>query len=88
MSNQEELPVNQQTEKIKQFIVEELLEEVREIDASTELLASGLIDSLGILQLANFVEEEFEFTVPPEDFLLENFSSINAMLTYLKKRTP
>ena len=43
------------------------------IGVKDDLLSAGIIDSLGILQLVTFIEERFDFQVPDEDVVYENF---------------
>jgi acyl carrier protein len=50
-----------------------------------DLLGSGVIDSLGILQLVAFVEDQFGIQIPDEDVVLENFQSVAALTQYLDK---
>ena len=42
-------------------------------------MASGILDSLGILQLVAFIEERFNVCVADEDVVYENFYSIGAI---------
>jgi acyl carrier protein len=53
------------------------------IQYDEDLLSQGIIDSLGILQLVAFIEDEFGVTIPDEDVVLENFMSVNALSEYL-----
>jgi acyl carrier protein len=53
------------------------------IKEDEDLLSSGLIDSLGILEMISFIEEEFAIQIPSEDVVYENFHSIEAMSRYL-----
>jgi acyl carrier protein len=55
------------------------------ISDDTDLLATGILDSLGILQLVAYIDETFNIEVPDEDVVYENFYSINALTTFLKK---
>ena len=48
-----------------------------------DLLSSGILDSLGILQLVAFIDEKFNLTVPDEDVVFENFHSVAALSGYL-----
>ena len=41
-----------------------------------DLLNTGILDSLGILQLVTFVEERFGTQVPDEDVVFENFHTV------------
>jgi acyl carrier protein len=69
---------------IHNFILDELAKgRKKAIGDDDDLLAEGIIDSLGILQLVAFIEEKFNFTVPDEDVVIENFMSVNALSTYL-----
>ena len=51
-----------------------------------DLLGSGLVDSLGMMQLVAFIEENFELQVPAEDMTIEYFVNIDAICTYLESR--
>lgn len=50
------------------------------------LLEEGIIDSLGIFKLASFLEEKFGVTLNPEEFLLENFGTVNAIKSFVISR--
>ena len=74
-------------DQLRRFIVEEVLNRPDfELSDGDDLLSSGLIDSLGIISLVNFVEEETNLDVPAEDVTLENFVSIAAIESYLHER--
>ena len=55
------------------------------ITSDENLLESGILDSLGILQLVAFVEKQFGLTIPDKDVVFENFSSIRVLSEYLEK---
>ena len=48
-----------------------------------DLLGTGILDSLAILQVVAFIDEQFGIQVPDEDVVFENFQSINALSGYL-----
>lgn len=50
-----------------------------------DLLESG-IDSVGMMALVLFIEEEWKVAVPPEDVILENFQSVASIEAYLQTR--
>lgn len=54
------------------------------IKPEDDLLESGILNSIGLLQLVAFVEENMGIEVPPEDVVYENFHSIAALTTYLQ----
>jgi acyl carrier protein len=49
-----------------------------------DLLGAGILDSLAILQLVAYIEDEFGFKIPDEDVVFENFQSIDALADYLE----
>jgi acyl carrier protein len=59
---------------------------VPELTRETALLGSGLLDSLGILQLTMFLAEEFGIDIGDDDFTLENFASVGALLDFIAAR--
>jgi acyl carrier protein len=53
------------------------------IKPDDDLLSSGIVDSLGILQLVVFIEQKLKFTVPDEDVVVEHFQSVRVLSDYL-----
>ncbi len=71
---------------LRRFIVEEILNRPDfELGGQEDLLTSGLVDSLAMVSLVNFVEEETGLDIPPEDVTLDNFISIEAIDAYLQR---
>ncbi len=58
----------------------------RDLSAETPLLASGLLDSLAILQLTMFLGEEFGLEIGDEDFTLENFETIGTLVSFIQNK--
>lgn len=54
-----------------------------ELDIHDDLLGSGLIDSLGMMKLVVFIENEYKVVVPPEDMTIENFMTVNHINEYI-----
>lgn len=55
------------------------------LDPDLDLLAAGILDSLGILQLVAYIDDELGVQVPDEDVVMENFVSVNALTKYLAR---
>ena len=45
-------------------------------DRGADLFGQGYVDSMGIVELIEFLREEFEVEIPDEDLLSDDFSSI------------
>ena len=56
------------------------------LEASDDLLGSGILDSLGMVKLISFVEEAFEIIVPPEDMVIENFMTVENICEYISSK--
>ncbi|MEM7327228.1 MAG: acyl carrier protein [Pseudomonadota bacterium] len=50
-----------------------------DVDGETPLLDNGEIDSLGILDLMNFLEERFGIEMTDDDFLPDYFESLSTL---------
>lgn len=74
-------------DRIRQFIAHDLLNEpARLIDDDEDLLGSGLLDSLSVMSLVHFLEQEARVVVPAEDVTIDNFVSLSAIEAYLTRR--
>lgn len=75
------------TEVIINYILQELHdgESDLEILPEDDLLGSGIVESMGMMRLIQFIEEKYDFKVPPQDMTIENFMTVEAMVNYIKK---
>jgi len=53
-------------------------------DAS--FLEEGIIDSMNVMQLILFVEEEFGLRVPDQDITPDNFDSVSRIAAYVRRQ--
>lgn len=71
---------------IADFITKELaIGRAKELHPDDDLLATGVLDSLGLMQLVLFIEERLGVKVPDEDVVIENFRSVSALTAYLAR---
>ncbi len=75
-------------ELIRKFIVENFLmgEDSEDFKDDSSFLEEGIIDSTGVLELVEFLEETFEIKVDDEELIPENLDSINNLCKYLEKK--
>jgi acyl carrier protein len=57
-----------------------------ELGNDESLLEVGVIDSLGVLELIEFVESSYGLTIPDEDVLPDNLDSIANITRYVSGR--
>lgn len=74
-------------EKIKQFVMHDLLRGKREaIGVDESLISAGLLDSLTLLQLIAFVEDEYNMTISDEEMVAENFETIRSIKMLVERK--
>ena len=72
---------------IRLFIVQKFpAARKRSIDDGTPLLESGIIDSLGMLDLVAFLEQTFNITVADDELIPENFADVSRMAAYVDRK--
>jgi acyl carrier protein len=74
-------------DNVRDFIKSELIVSSSDVTDDQELLMSGLLDSMNVMRLVGFLETEFSTTIPPEDVIIENFSSISQISRYMQSGT-
>lgn len=67
--------------ELQNYILDELAfdQSRKTIEPDEDLLGQGIIDSSGIVQLAEFLEEKYGIQISDEDIVPENFQSISAL---------
>lgn len=74
-------------ERIVGFILEKFpLARKHPIAGDDNLLESGIIDSLGILDLVSFLEQDFGIVVADDDLVPENFQSVVRITRFVEQR--
>ena len=73
--------------KIRTFIVENFLfGDDQGLEENTSFLDSGIVDSTGILELIEFISDEFSITVEDDELVPENLDSINNVAAFIGKK--
>jgi acyl carrier protein len=69
--------------KVRSFIARR---SPRQVGDHEPLIESGVVDSMGILELVTFIEREFGVQLSDEDVSPENFRSIHSVAGFLTGR--
>lgn len=56
------------------------------IEAETDLVMTGYVDSLGIVLVVEWLENQLGIEIDPGDVVIEDFESVAAMVAYLGRR--
>lgn len=57
-----------------------------ELDADYDLLANGIIDSLGLLRLIDWLQGEFTLDIDDKDLTPDAFRSVSAICSFVEGR--
>jgi len=73
---------------IERFVVDEIMlgDSNTKIDPNESLISSGVLDSLALLRLIAFLEEQMGVTVDDSEVIPENFESINEIKSFIEKK--
>ena len=75
--------------KIRAFIFENFLFDEKDdaLQNDASFLEQGIVDSTGVLELVEWLEEEFDMTVDDEELIPENLDSVNLLSAYIARKT-
>jgi len=73
-------------DKIREYIIKETFGDVKNITNETLIFEEGVLDSMGLLFLIEFLNEEFKITTNDDELVVENFKSINNIVSFLKSK--
>jgi acyl carrier protein len=72
--------------EIHDYLVRELAAERESFARDENLLVQGIIDSMGILNLASFLETRFGIKTNDDDLIPENFETIERLRTFVERK--
>lgn len=77
-------------DQVRTFLAESFLfsQDGFHLDDNDSLMEFGVIDSTGILELIQFVEDLLNIEVPDEEITPDNFDSVRRIVDYLNRKQP
>ena len=74
--------------QIRQYIIENFLfgDESPLTGDNISLLDEGIIDSVGVMELVSFLEQDFGLTVEDEELIPENLDSVDNLAGYISRK--
>ena len=81
------LTSNNIAQAVREFIVSNFLYgQERPLADDDSFMGEGIVDSTGVLQLVEFLEETYGITVEDEELIPENLDSLNSVSAYLARK--
>lgn len=77
---------NSTTTTIQKFVFQKFpLARRRNLGLNDSLLESGVVDSLGVLEIVAFLDEQFAIKVNDDELIPENFQDITAIASFVDR---
>ena len=75
------------SEEILTYINEHLLGHKVDLGVDDNLFLSGLIDSMGAMQLVSALQSSNDIKISPGEITLKNFKTINSIVNFINTKT-
>ena len=73
-------------EEVRNYLKEASLSSSDSIKDDTLIFDTGVLDSMGLLFLIEFLNEQYSITVEDEELLPNNFESVNNITAFVKNK--
>jgi acyl carrier protein len=82
-----EIGGSMEKERVRKFVYDKFpLAKSRGLADSSLLLEEGVLDSLGVLELVNYLQDELGIPIEDEELVPDNFASIDAIATFVEAK--
>jgi acyl carrier protein len=73
---------------VKSFLLNEYLpgEDPAALTDTTPLMTTGILDSIAVLKVVTFLEEQFGITIEPHEAVVDNLNTIGDMAELVSKK--
>ena len=80
---------NQICSIIRTFIDESFLSSsgLENYDDSDSFMDKGIIDSTGVLELLEFIEDKFDISVEDDEVIPDNLDTVNSLVVFISRKT-
>ena len=74
-------------EVIRDFVKSSLVKKQDHLDIRDDdnIIVKGILDSLGIIKVINFLEDRFRLVIRDEDVIPDNFETIEALSSFVAR---
>ncbi|NPV83076.1 MAG: acyl carrier protein [Candidatus Aminicenantes bacterium] len=74
-------------DEVKKFILEKFLFNCSDqLDDDMSLIETNTVDSVGMLEIVSFIENNFKIKVEDEELTAENLDSINRIARFIERK--
>ena len=69
---------------IRAFLADELRLDIGSLDRDSELVSTGIVDSMDLVRLATHLERRFDVSIPDAEIDVERFGTIARIVAYVE----
>ena len=74
-------------QEIRRYIIENILfEDADNLDENISFQESGILDSMGFLELITFIEAKYDIKIQDTELTPENFDTLQKMSSFVEKK--
>jgi acyl carrier protein len=74
--------------RIRSFIVKKFpIAKKRGLNDELPLLQTGIVDSLGVLDIVGFLEQAFHIRIDDDELTPDNFANVRCMAAFVERKT-
>lgn len=75
-------------EKVRCYVIDKLAKRKNcdHVGDNDDLIESGIVDSLGVMQLIGYLEETFSIHVEDAEVIPDNFQSVSSISIYVSSK--
>jgi acyl carrier protein len=70
-------------EMLLDFICRQFMVDREDIELDKSLIDTGIIDSMGLIEISTFISQNFNFTITVDQMTRQNFGSVLLMVDYI-----
>ena len=81
------MPDNETLQQIREFVYKTFpLARKKQVKDSDSLLESGIVDSMGVVEIVSFLESELKIVLNDDEMVAEHFESIEKIASFADSR--
>ena len=83
--NADTITKEQISDLLLDFICKQFLVDIDDIEVDKSLVDTGIIDSMGLIEISSFIEQNFNFIVQENEMNRNNFGSVLQIVEYIDR---
>jgi acyl carrier protein len=74
-------------QELLEFLCRQFFVDLEDIEIDKSLVDTGIIDSMGLIEIATYIQKEYEFKVTNDQMNRDNFGSVVKIVNFISNIT-